>query len=102
MAQTFRIETRQFGGVNYADDPASMLLRSHDPVQWGFAQKAPMEFKHLRNIDFRPSGIIKRNGSTLLATISMVANDVLVDGIEFVTNAGVRTQLIVSKKTIYY
>ena len=104
MASPFRLECHSFGGENYADEPTALIQRSHVLTQTGFVQQAPMECKSARNMDFRPSAIIKRLGSTLLNNLVsvMVASDSLIDGYEFVTTGGTRTILILSVKTIYY
>ena len=93
-----------FGGENYADEPTALLMRSHMPGQNGFAQQYPMECKAARNMDFRPSGLIKRLGSTLLKNLAsvMVASESLIDGCEFVTSGGTRTMLMCGVKSIYY
>ena len=95
---------RVYGGLNVADQEDQLVLRSHVQTQSGYQQKYPAESPDLLNIDFTKTGIKKRFGSTVdrSLTAAAVADDEVIDGIEFVAaSSGTRYEIVVGKKSIY-
>ena len=105
-----------FGGINYADDAAALLARSHifDGQAWahrldGYGRPIGMEAASGQNFDILRGNLVKRKGSTSYADLTVtgvnvfLAGDVVVLGPYEVrlpaTNS--YTRFVVSKKTIY-
>lgn len=115
MAEEMKaVSYTMFGGVNYADDPGSLFGRAFKGDDKGnFGQFAPVELPDLQNMDFFPSGIGKRLGSTysatlttLMATVETAASvaagsEELIRGRAFTQASGTRAQVIVGKYGMY-
>lgn len=109
--QLYSVQMQSFGGVNYADDPAAILSRSHVLNGNTFRHAAgpsgliPVESAAGKNFDFLRTNLIKRKGSTSYADISatLITGDAVVIGpLEFrLPNAGSLARFVLSKKTIY-
>ena len=106
-AARHEIRFAQFGGVNYSDQPPTILDRAFGFDGRSFSQRAPIEFIQATNIDFVDRAIGKRNGSTALESLATVmatvnASEALVDEFEWVTpGTTTRVRIAVGIKSIY-
>lgn len=98
----FSIE--QWGGLNLADEPEKILLRSHQFAQnKGWVQAAPVECNSCKNIDFSGDGISKRSGSTLSADFSSLfqSGESIINATSYEVSTGGAVDIVVTNKSIY-
>ena len=87
-----------FGGINAADEPLSLLQRSHRRTDGGWEQYAPAEASSAKNVTFDQRALAKRIGSTLIDDSSSVhaASETILGG--FAVGA---EQWLVGAKSLY-
>ena len=105
-----------FGGINYADDAAGLLLRSHGYQNgvWShkldaYGRPVGVEAAKGQNFDLERGNLLKRRGSTSYAdftvgdlNIFLTADVVVLGPVEVLLPAtGAYARFVVSKKTIY-
>ena len=86
MAEAFhKMDITLTGGLNTSVQADELLLRSHEQVEGGFAQKLPVESPSMKNIDFDSRGLAKRRGSKKsgLLTAAAVPSETLIKAIEW-------------------
>lgn len=105
MPSNSRFQTTIFGGLNKNDQSDQLLVRSHQPVQGGWVQKAPLECTEAINIDFDNRGIKKRLGSTLSTGVLsgiFAVNEFVVNSVFYTSSAtNEEISVIVSNLSIY-
>lgn len=110
------IKISMFGGMNFADEAAGLLMRSHSYADgvWGhkidsYGRPVGIEAARGQNFDLERGNLVKRRGSVSYADFTatglaiLLASDVIVLGpVQVLLPAtGAYARFVVSKKTIY-